>query len=235
MTAECPTCGKVFEENTRSAKTLMRIHHSTVHGESLVDPGVCEYCGEEFDRSNHPEKVYCSKECFGLDNQKRVTRECPNCHEEFDVQQCHSDQVYCSRECWNEDTPDKYERRECEMCGRKYKARRVAPTKFCSQSCESEHKADRPRPDDVDMLLWLLYVYEGFSHGRTYERQRAVLGNDNRLTKPKVKERLKEMGVYNSARNYGPMLEEMDPDEFGTQSPEGDDSWKQYRGENHAD
>ena len=76
------------------------------------------------------------------------------------------------------------------------------------------------------MLLWLLYVYEGFNHRKTYERQRAVRGAANALTMKEVRQRLGEMGVFNSHAGHSQVLTEMDPDDLGDARPEGDDSWQ---------
>lgn len=63
--SQCPTCGQDFED-----RRGMRIHHQTVHGESLV-PTVtkdCSQCDTEFtvteEEAKHHDYRFCSPECF---------------------------------------------------------------------------------------------------------------------------------------------------------------------------
>lgn len=60
----------------------------------------CPYCGKTF--QVHPSldrRVYCSRECHNLVRQKRITRNCKKCGEEFVVRQS-SVHIFCSRLCW---------------------------------------------------------------------------------------------------------------------------------------
>lgn len=225
MSYECPTCGKDGFKRERD----MKVHHTHVHGETLVEPEIseCNYCGEEFEVGDGSTGTYCSLECMGLDNVQRVELTCIQCDEEFDVPPSDAEgRKFCSQTCRTDSMPSKYEHRSCEMCARKFKTIRSGPARFCSRSCESERKAEKPRPDDPDMLLWLLYVYEDFNHRKTWERQRAVLGVDEALTQAEVRERLVDMGVFETRTNMAETLSEMDPDELGEARPAGDDSWR---------
>lgn len=226
MSHECPTCGK----DDFDTETAMKVHHTHAHGESLVEPEIseCNHCGDEFEVAENSGGKYCSLECMGLDKRDRVELVCENCGDEFEVPPSDADgRKFCSQECRTDSMPSKYEYRSCEMCGRNFKTIRSGPAKYCCRSCEAEAKAEKPRPEDEDTLLWLLYVYEGFNHHKTWERQRAVQGAADALTKKEVRDRLVEMGVFNTHSGVSQTLAQMDPDELGSSTPDGDDTWKE--------
>lgn len=221
MSHGCPTCDDEFD-----SKKGMRIHHKKAHGESVKPTTTCDYCGDEFESPRNAPGVYCSQECMGLDRRDRVALECENCGTEMEVPKSEADRRFCSQDCRAEGLSIDLDRRSCEMCGRTFSVERHKETRLCSRACQNELKADRPRPDDIDMLLWLLYVYEGYGVAETYQRQRAVVGFNDCLKKDVVDERLDEMGVkreYNATRWT---LQDMDPDQIGEPTPDGDDSWK---------
>lgn len=63
---------------------------------------VCQYCGKEFKTYKNCVK-YCSKECSGFAQRKRVTVKCAICGKEFETRQKLLDigqGKYCSRKCY---------------------------------------------------------------------------------------------------------------------------------------
>lgn len=73
----CPTCGDKFD--TERGK---KIHHSSVHGKSLIPEYECFYCGNSFRRSENRgsgEKNYCSRECMSADREDKIEVECGEC------------------------------------------------------------------------------------------------------------------------------------------------------------
>jgi predicted xylose isomerase-like sugar epimerase len=79
------------------------------------------------------------------------------------------------------------------------------------------------------MLVWLLYVYEGHTKQVTFRRQRAVLGNEDRMYRSEVVERLEDMGVAgryaSDTVNAALATDASALDE----TPDGDDTWRQYQ------
>ncbi len=222
MSHECPTCGDEFD-STRA----MRVHHSRSHGEKLHKETTCNHCGETFTHKRDPTKPhkYCSVECVGKAKRDRVELECEYCGESFEVPKSESGRRYCSTECGHKDR-SKYVKKECGQCGRTY---RHYPTKnidYCSKACQHEARADKPRPDNPYMVLWLFYVYQDWTLEYTYRRIRAYLGNKDRLTHDEIRDALEDMGVYENKHQLNTTLSNMDPDEITSPTPEGDDSWK---------
>jgi len=126
--AECPTCEKQLD-----TEHGMKIHHQTVHGESLaLKTYECEWCGKEFERHKSKTKqsdhIYCSDECEG----KRRT------HEWEPEQQAG----------WS---GGKHEY-ECDQCGETvlrypYKVEQCEHT-FCSYSCQGQWVSENKSGSD---------------------------------------------------------------------------------------
>jgi len=187
----------------------------------------CPTCGDEFDteRGMKLHHVQAHDESIaGADV------ECEYCGSTFSARPSRKHMSrFCSEKCKNR-AQEKVVRRKCDMCNRTFRVRDVfRPNSFCCKSCWAESDHNRPRPDDVDSLLWLLYVYEGHNHQETFERQRAVLGYEDRLLKDEVKERLKENGWFKEYQRTDKLLEDLSSDDVGMSTPDGDDSWKQYQ------
>lgn len=219
---DCPTCGEGFED-----RRAVKLHHASAHGERLIDTAECEFCGDEFEVKGNTEGKYCSTACCGRDQRRRVAFECVHCGDTFDVKQNRVDDnpQFCSQACRSDAGR---ERRECAGCGRGFRVKRSVPAVYCCRTCESESKSERPRPDDVDALLWLLYVYEGWDYQQTFERQRAVRGAANALSKSDVRNRLAEQGVFVHESQYNFVLEKMNADDVGRGTPDGDDTWRAF-------
>ncbi|WP_058997797.1 hypothetical protein [Haloarcula sp. CBA1127] len=225
MTVDCPSCTRDFDD-----QEAMRIHHARTHGESLVEPelSTCDHCGDEFEVSAGTEGKYCSRSCTGASRRNRETLTCEGCGEEFEVKPSDADgRRFCGNECrseWMRELDD----RDCEMCGQTFRPSRDS-RRYCCRACRFEAETSKPRPDDPDMLVWLLYVYEGHNKTETYRRQRAVLGNEDRMYRSEVVERLEEMGVAgryaSDTVNAALAADASSPDE----TPGGDDTWRQYQ------
>jgi hypothetical protein len=231
----CPTCERYFE-----SKGGMRRHHALSHGESLVqETSECETCGEAFESRPDGTGRFCSRECHREYQQRDLTEHlCPTCEETFTAPPA-DERIYCSHKCSNK-AKRTQERRNCEQCGRVFRTQPSKDATYCCRECESEARLTRPRPRNIPMLLWLLYVYEGHNVKQTYRRHRAVLGFEDCLRQDELRETLGGMGVKQSQNGnpakYEDALARMDPDEIGASTPDGDDSWKPYSGrEGRAD
>jgi hypothetical protein len=179
----------------------------------------CPTCGDEF-ASEQGMKVHHKR----VHGESLVpSTECEQCGGEFPIVDYSKPNRFCSAECLQEhNRPDN----ECAACGRRISGGK----KYCHQSCHLEDKLERPRPGDVNGLLWVLYVYEGFSILETFRRQRAVLGADNCLTTDEVRERLDDIGEKRQYSTHHWTLQKANPGDVGTAKPEGDDGYKQYYG-----
>lgn len=147
--------------------------------------------------------------------------ECEHCGVSFKITDYSKPNRFCSIGCLSEHNT---EYRDCEKCGREISGRRT----YCCPACEREDRLKRPRPDNTEMLLWLLYHYEGFNLNETYQRQRAVLGAENCLSSNSVKDRLTDMGVYQSYSHHNALVD-MSPEDVGlSSSPDGDEGYKEF-------
>lgn len=224
---ECPTCGDTF-----ASEQGMSYHHTTVHGESLIQPTECDHCGEEFtpDTRAKPNR-FCSAECMGAAQRNRVSKECPECGEEFTVPASDGDQIYCSESCYGASMALDRERVDCATCGRTFSRPQHREWTHCCKGCEMEAKNERPRPDDPVILCWVLYEYEGFTVQETHERQRAHYGHGDALTLDDVREILDALGVKRAAGESKTIrdLRQFDADDVFDESPDGDDTWREYK------
>lgn len=150
---------------------------------------------------------------------------CENCGDEFDVELSDKYVRFCSKDCFYK-SRQKRKDKECAKCHRTFELREGRSDEYCCRSCWLEGRHDRPRPDNPESLLWLLYHYEGFSIDETFRRQRAVLGFENRLYKDDVRQKLREMGLTRRYTSWS--LQKADPDTVGGAKPEGSDEWKRH-------
>ena len=215
----CPTCGR----DDFKSENGMKVHHNLVHDESLsVVERECDECGETFECKQSQPGRFCSYDCLYESRRDQTELECPCCGDTFHVDPSDADRrKYCSYECRSDHGTEK---RHCKMCGRGYSVNKSAKKAFCCHECHRESVVERPRPDDDEMLVWLLFVYEGHTRKETFRRARAVRGYDDRLYRKEVDEIINENGWEKKNRLASKVkgLHEND-----NTIPEGDDSWKQ--------
>lgn len=202
----------------------MRIHHYRVHGERVIDTETCNYCGEEFEPTAGGEGKFCSMDCFHANRDGGVTLTCEQCGDEFIVSPSDDDRKYCSMDCYSE-TLDTRETRYC-TCGCPFITQEASEQSLCSRACRDEKRTDKPRPEDLEMHLWLLYEYEGNTLDETWRRVNYRRDDADRLTKDDVRDELIEMGLL---RNAHTILSKIQEQEENPGLPEGDDTWKRYQ------
>jgi len=112
---ECPTCEDSFD-TTRG----MKIHHVSVHGESIAgELYTCEQCGTTFRRdpakARQSDRLFCSLECSSTWQSENWVGEkhpgfnsglvsCEQCGEQFyrkPSKQAENERTFCSLECWS--------------------------------------------------------------------------------------------------------------------------------------
>ena len=101
----------------------------------------CEYCGKpikhrspaEIKRAKHH---FCSRECRGKWERRRVKYICLNCGKEFE-DRVSSKRKFCSRKCQHE-WQKKKKLYTCLNCGKTFKDHPSAKRKFCSRKCQIE-------------------------------------------------------------------------------------------------
>ncbi len=177
----------------------------------------CPTCGESFANENGMKAHHTVVHGESL----RPTTTCDRCGEEYTVPRGAKGK-YCSLECLHDSNKSE---NQCDACGRQIPNWR----EYCCPACQTEARVERPRPDDSESLLWLLYVYEGFSIRETWRRQRAVLGVDECLSETQVRDKLDELGIKREYHTGRWSLKDANPVDIGESKPEGDDSWKRLQ------
>lgn len=219
----CPTCGR----DDFATLGGMRKHHATVHGESLVQrSSECNTCGKEFEVQSGSEGKFCSRECHFESMRKRVELECDYCGDVFDAQdhEAADGRRFCSHECYGKSLEER-DVYECAGCGRDYSVYGSAGIKYCSRACMFEDRTSKPRPDDLDGLLWVLYEYEGHNARVTWLRANAHV--EEWLTQEDVRERLVDNGWM--ATQSGPKYADLTWDDVELDPPDPEEgTWKKY-------
>lgn len=214
------------------SRTSMKIHHSRAHGERLVETVTCDHCGDEFEPASGATGTYCSTACAGAARSERVTLTCEECGDEFELSPSDAEgRKYCSKECYGV-AKDTTEVRTCP-CGTTFRTQQTSDKQTCSHSCEGELKTSKPRPNDVNALLWLLYEYEGHTIKKTHKRANHHLDDDDRLTRDEVSDRLIEMGVHSNLIQIKAQ-QAAEREDVSADVPDGDETWRQYQ-EGRAD
>lgn len=111
---------------------------------------VCEVCRKEYkvNGSRAEKSRTCSRECFAIIRDKRITKKCSICGKEYKVQGKKAEQsVACSRGClgkWNGKQRYARVKKECVVCGKEYEAKRSkSPTSsFCSLKCHGKWQSE---------------------------------------------------------------------------------------------
>lgn len=219
----CPTCGRDDFENRHG----MCIHHKLAHGESLTrETTTCNYCGDEFEVPAGSTGQYCSKACHAESMQDRVEIECHHCGDPFEAEakEAADGRKFCSHDCYGASLEERDEY-VCASCGRDYSVYQSAGIRYCSRACMFEARTSKPRPDDRDGLLWVLYVYEDNNARETWLRANAH--TDEWLTKAAVRDRLHENGWI--APGGRPKYADLTWDDVGVDPPDdGDATWRKY-------
>lgn len=212
-------------EETFDTQQGMRIHHVRVHDERVVETETCNHCGEEFEPGAGSTGTYCSTQCAGRARSNRVTLTCEYCGDDIELPPSEAEgRRYCSTDCYG-DATNTTKIRTCP-CGTTFRVQPSSDQRTCSHPCEGELRTSKPRPDDLEALLWLLYVYEDHNIKQTHKRVNHHLDGDDYLSKDKVSDRLVEMGIH---ANQAQEIARRTTDTLASGTPDGDDSWKQYQ------
>jgi len=160
------------------------------------------------------------------------THECDECGDEFELPPSDAEgRKYCSKACYGV-SQDTTEVRTCP-CGTTFRTQQTSDKQTCSHPCEGELKTSKPRPDDVNALLWLLYEYEEHTIKETHKRANHHLDDDDRLTRDEVSDRLIEMGVHSNLIQIKAQ-QAAEREDVSADIPSGDETWRQYQ-EGRAD
>ena len=140
--------------------TLSEIRETVIFNENkirkiLVDNGIntsrrrkketnatCYVCNKKFRRVPSRIKTinFCSKECRGISQRKRVIIHCDNCKKEISVLPYYeSIRKYCSQKCASEASKTG-SIGHCENCGKMFYKTPSKDKKYCSPKCASEAK-----------------------------------------------------------------------------------------------
>lgn len=219
---ECPSCDDAFD-----TERAMKIHHKRAHGESLAgpEPKVCDHCDSEFVPSGGSGGVYCSEDCANLDQRDRITLTCEVCGRDFEVIPSNDDQKYCSRDCFDS-TRGQEEQKRCPGCGLLFETSK--DTTYCSRVCFAEVESSKPRPTDLDMLVWLLYIYEDNNLEETWRRIRCIRRDPP--TQEEVRDVIHENDWLDDSSGGRAQYEHLNPEdlELSDDTPDGDDSWQRH-------
>lgn len=219
----CPTCGRDDFADIGG----MRKHHAAVHGESLLQQTAeCRTCGDDFEVKPGSDGKFCSRECHFESMRDRVEIECHNCGESFDAEakQAADGRKFCSHDCYAASLEDRDEY-ECASCGRDYSVYPSAGIKYCSRACMFEDRTSKPRPDDLDGLLWVLYVYEEHNARETWLRANAHL--EDWLTQESVRQLLRENDWM--AQDGRPKYADLTWEDVGIDPPDNrEETWRKY-------
>lgn len=226
----CEECGETYEPTRQNQQYCSRKCQGAARKQRIEK--TCPHCGESFEvRPSEQRLTYCSRECQRRDH--RITMTCEECGDTVEIQQCEKDRRrFCSADCRYEahgGWGDGPRSQTCEACGRTFQRYEVGP--YCSHACRYETQRKRPRPDDPNALLHELYVTDDHNWRETWLRFNAAREGDY-WTKRAVKDRLKELDIFREqSKHYGNAVD-ADPDVVGPDTPDGDDSWREYyRGE----
>lgn len=186
---ECPApdCDKEFDTEHGRA-----VHYGHVHADTTPEVATCGHCETEFEVPPESNGKFCSRECYRAGTRNRVTLTCAQCGDPFEVKANRApDRTYCSYDCYGR-SQRRQEQRECPACGRGFRVNVRNQIRYCSHACQAEYRTAKPRPADIDGMLWLLYVYEGHNARETWLRTNVNLNPDDQLTLKETRERLRE-------------------------------------------
>lgn len=100
-----------------------------------TEQATCNYCGKQFEPTAGGK--YCSLECVGKSNRKRVEKKCEHCGDSFESKPS-ADRKYCSEPCYRKGRRNRVTK-ECEECGDSFTVRKSAEEQiYCSRECKYE-------------------------------------------------------------------------------------------------
>ncbi len=108
----------------------------------------CLQCGEDFKihfcRLKKGERKFCSKKCFYLSLEKKISKICKYCEKEFEVPIFRNKAKYCSRKC--ADSAGRKRKRIMKICKYCDKEFEVIPSSnkiYCSRECVNKSKVGK--------------------------------------------------------------------------------------------
>lgn len=109
----------------------------------------CPVCGIEFTDPKHPNRIYCSRDCFFITERRRIDKTCLECGKVFAVKEAHTHRRFCSQTCSNRynqpKDPNKQAIFTCKWCGKHFETWVYRKPTFCSSQCRSEYAARQPK------------------------------------------------------------------------------------------
>lgn len=107
---------------------------------------ICSICGKEFEALVSQHRKYCSKECHNKSKQTGHDIICDNCGTVFHRRQYHIDRQikkeqnnFCCLQCQKEYLhKQRFEIRECEICGNQFEVSKLSSQRFCSVECQKK-------------------------------------------------------------------------------------------------
>lgn len=105
---------------------------------------ICPQCGKEFECLKSKETKFCSRDCYINSKRTGTNIVCDNCGKTFYRRQYHIDRQknknqnsFCSMECQKEYLhKNRFEFRECEICGELFEVSKLSKQRFCSDKCQ---------------------------------------------------------------------------------------------------
>lgn len=113
----------------------------------------CQNCGEAFNGKPHRAPQHCSRKCrreAGLKNRRKV---CPQCGQEFLIDNTARDSTYCSRACSSlahQNRPG----RPCKQCGTVFYVKACSKRRYCSRSCFFDATRGQEKPSMKGRPAW---------------------------------------------------------------------------------
>lgn len=134
-----------------------------------MSPKICPQCGKEFVDLRHPDKTYCSAECWHQRTTDHQTKTCRLCGKIF-LDKAYRHRIYCSYEC------GKIGRRKrtfsrCETCGKEFRQSKNGRRRFCSVGCNPKAPKNSKRNTPSDPAKHTMYtcqechkIFEGWTY-----------------------------------------------------------------------
>ncbi|MCE5220062.1 MAG: hypothetical protein LLF98_02040 [Clostridium sp.] len=124
------------------SKQCSNSYKKGINYHKIIGKKNCIYCGNEFDvYDNVPDQKYCCLECKDKhykENPKQEEVICSNCGKSYTRRkQSRYNNTFCSLECELEfKHKEKWEIRQCEICGKDFECLKSSTQKMCSIQCQ---------------------------------------------------------------------------------------------------